>query len=151
VEVEQVVELPVLGTGRIAAWIARQVEVGLVESDLSLSQYRVLGLLAEGMALPSSMADRLDVRRPSITAVVDVLVSKGFVIRTHDEDDRRQVTHGITDEGRQVLAAADRSVETRLESIAAFLDDGPDAEKAIHNLSLWGQALVNWRRARAAS
>jgi len=151
VETERVAERPSLRAGRIAAWIARQVEVGLGESDLSLSQYRVLGLLAEGMALPSSMADRLDVRRPSISAVVDGLVSKGFVVRTHDEGDRRQVTHGITDEGRDVLATADRSVETRLASIAAYLDDDAEANQAMGDLSLWGKALSNWRRAKAAT
>lgn len=145
------VERQTLGAGRIAAWIARQVEVGLTESELSLSQYRVLGLLAEGMALPSSMADRLDVRPPSITAVVDVLVSKGFVVRTHAQGDRRQVTHGITASGRKVLAAADGAVEARLASIAAYLGDDVEADEAMRSLSLWGTALVNWRRARAAA
>jgi long-chain acyl-CoA synthetase len=147
---KRLAERNAVGAGRIAAWIARQVEVGLAESDLSLPQYRVLGLLAEGIALPSSMADRLDVRRPSITAVVDGLVSKGCVVRTHGEGDRRQVTHGITEEGRAVLAAADRSVEHRLSSIAAYLD-GDEADQALQDLSLWGKALVNWRLAKAAA
>lgn len=150
VEIEQVAERPLLGPGRVAAWIARQVEVGLSESDLSLPQYRLLGLLAEGMTLPSSMADRLDVRRPSVTAVVDVLVSKGFVVRTHGKDDRRQVTHAITEEGREVLAAADKAVEARLGSIAAHLEADGEADAAMRALSLWGRALVNWRRAKAA-
>jgi long-chain acyl-CoA synthetase len=151
VTTEQVAKRPALGAGRIAAFIARQVEVCLAECDLSLSQYRVLGLLAEGMALPSYMADRLDVRRPSITGVVDVLVSKGFVVRTHDEDDRRQVTHGITDDGRAVLTSADRSVEARLASIAAYLDDEDEADQAMRDLSRWGKALFNWHRAKAAT
>ena len=103
------------------------------------------------MALPSSMADRLDVRRPSITAVVDVLVSKGLVVRSHGENDRRQVTHGITAEGRSVLAAADVAVETRLGKIAACLDTDAEATEAIRALSLWGRALVNWRRAKVAA
>jgi DNA-binding MarR family transcriptional regulator len=139
------------GAGRIAAWIARQVELGLTESELSLSQYRVLGLLAEGMALPSSMADRLDVRRPSITAVVDVLVSKGLVVRSHGENDRRQVTHGITAEGRNVLAGADLAVEARLGEIASSLDTDGESDQAMRTLSLWGKALVNWRRAKVAA
>jgi len=150
VEIEKVA-LPTIAVGRVAAWIARQVEVGLTDSDLSLPQYRVLGLLAEGMTLPSSMADRLDVRRPSITAVVDGLVGRGFVVRSHGEDDRRQVTHAITEAGRAVLAAADHSVEARLASIAAHLGDGAEADRAMRDLSLWGKALINWRRAKTAS
>lgn len=139
-------------TGRIAAWIARQVEMGLVDSDLSLPQYRVLGLLAEGNALPSSMADRLDVRRPSITAVVDGLVARALVVRTPAEDDRRQVTHGITSEGRRVLRAADQAVNERLASIAGCLDSATEADQCLENIALWGKALVSWRnRARAVS
>jgi long-chain acyl-CoA synthetase len=151
VNTEQVVERPqALAAGRIAAWIARQVEVGLSESDLSLPQYRVLGLLAEGMTLPSSMADRLDVRRPSITAVVDGLVTRGYVVRTHDEDDRRQVTHAITAEGKRVLATADRAVSDRLGTIADCLEDSGETDAALSNLALWGKALSRWRAQKTA-
>lgn len=148
---EEPAEPFVLEAGRIAAWISRQVEVGLSENDLSLSQYRVLGLLGEGMSLPSSMADRLDVRRPSITAVVDGLVSRGYVLRTHEADDRRQVAHVITIAGRTVLDAANRSVDTRLRSIVQYLDDSAEISEALRGLALWGKALSNWRRAKIAS
>jgi long-chain acyl-CoA synthetase len=144
-------ERPPATAGRIAAWIARQVEVGLSESDLSLPQYRVLGLLAEGNALPSSMAHRLDVARPSITAVVDGLVGRGLVVRTHAEDDRRQVTHGITPDGRALLGAADNAVTDRLASIASCLDDESEAERAMADLALWGKALISFRREKAAA
>ena len=101
----------------------------LAESDLSLPQFRVLHLLADGIALPSSMADTLDVRRPSITAVVDGLVARALVVREHDAEDRRRVTHSITKEGRHVLEAADRAVEERLCSIAGTLRGrGPSGE-----------------------
>jgi long-chain acyl-CoA synthetase len=151
VESEQVTGPAVLDAGRIAAWISRQVEVGLSEGDLSLPQYRVLGLLAEGMALPSSMAERLDVRPPSITAVAEGLVSRGYVVRTHDTDDRRQVTHGITEEGRTALTAADRSVDARLSSIVGYLDNGAEITEALRGLALWGKALSNWRRCKVVS
>jgi len=150
VRVEQVAEPSVLEAGRIAAWISRQVEVGLSGGDLSLSQYRVLGLLAEGMTLPSSMADRLDVRRPSITAVVDGLVSRDYVVRTHEADDRRQVTHGITEAGRNALAAADRAVDTRLCSILEYLEDDGEMADAFRGLALWGKALSAWRLSRVS-
>jgi len=151
VDSEQLTEPTVLDAGRIAAWISRQVEVGLTEGDLSLPQYRVLGLLGEGMALPSSMADRLDVRRPSITAVVDGLVSRGYVVRTHDADDRRQVTHGITAQGRTALRNADRSVDARLGSIISYLGDDAEISEAFRGLALWGKALSNWRRSKVAA
>lgn len=134
-----------LSIARITAWLARQAEVVLAESDLSLPQYRVLSLLAEGIALPSSMAHSLDVRRPSITAVVDGLVARGLVVREHDAEDRRQVTHSITEQGRHLLDIADSAVEERLCSIAASLKDNDRAASAIDGLASWGPVLLEWR------
>ena len=55
----------VMGTyGRVAAWLAKRVEVALAQVELTLPQYRVLGILAEGKAAASGLADRLAVRRP---------------------------------------------------------------------------------------
>ena len=130
---------------RITAWLARQAELALTASDLSLSQFRVLALLAEGIALPSSMADTLDVRRPSITAVVDGLVARGLVLREPDAEDRRKVTHSITDEGRRLLESADGAIEERLRSIAGTLEDDDLVEGAVDGLARWGPALVEWR------
>ncbi|HEX3946103.1 MAG TPA: MarR family transcriptional regulator, partial [Acidimicrobiales bacterium] len=109
--------------GRAMAWLARQVELGAADAELSLPQYRVLGILDPGPAISSALADRLAVRRPSVTAVVDGLVARGLVSRRHDECDRRQVSHVLTTEGRRVLAAADRAVDRRLEAVAACLPD----------------------------
>ncbi len=137
--------------GRIAAWIARQVEVGLTETDISLPQYRVLGLLNEGNSLPSSMADRLDVRRPSITAVVDGLVAKGLVVRTPAEGDRRQIDHCITPAGVKTLLAADSAVGQRLSGIAACLETPQETDDAMAAIDLWGKALWSWRERQRAS
>lgn len=135
---------------RIAAWLARHSEVALGDIGLSLPQYRLLNLLAEGSALQSSLADRLNLRRPSITAVVDGLVSRDLVARQHDAGDRRRVTHSITPAGRRVLSSADAVVEARLRAVAACL--GPDdlVTAALDGLARWGPALTQWRREKAA-
>lgn len=139
-----------VSVARVTAWLSRQAELALAEADLSLPQYRVLGLLAEGIALPSSMADSLDVRRPSVTAVVDGLVARGLVVREPDPNDRRQVTHSITEGGRCLLAAADTTVECRLGAIAGALGD-PEAESRLRaGLSAWGPALLAWREQKRA-
>jgi len=39
--------------------------------DLTLPQYRVLGILAEGSAAASGLAGRLAVRPSSVTAIID--------------------------------------------------------------------------------
>ena len=130
---------PMPGPGRVAAWLAKQVELALSGVDLSPPQYRVLGVLAEGDSMPSALAERLAVRRPTITAVVDGLVARGLVERAPDAGDRRRVHHAITAEGASVLAAADVAVDERLYAIAARL--GSRADAAVAGLELWREAL----------
>lgn len=136
---------------RVTAWLARQSEVALGEVGISLPQYRLLNLLAEGTALPSSLADRLNLRRPSITAVVDGLVSRGLVAREHDSADRRKVSHSITPAGRGALGAADRAVDARLRMIAATLGREDLVAAAVEGLACWGPALQEWRKQKAAA
>jgi long-chain acyl-CoA synthetase len=133
--------------GRTAAWLAKQVELGLASADLSLSQYRILSLLAEGSAMSSSLAERLAVRPPSVTAVIDGLVARGLVERTHSEDDRRRVSLGLTASGESLLDDADKAVNERLEQIAAGLGT-KKGDRAIASLALWHEAQVIYRAAR---
>ena len=137
--------------GRTAAWLAKQVELSLAEVDLSLSQYRILGLLGEGSAVSSALAERLAVRPPSVTAVIDGLVARGLVERKHAEDDRRRVSHELTDLGQRLLSGADSAVSERLELLANRLPTARSRDRAIENLGLWQQAMKAHRDALAAA
>ncbi len=137
--------------GRAAAWLAKQVEIGLASVDLSLPQYRVLGLLDESPAVSSDLAERLAVRPPSVTAIVDGLVSRGLVERRHVVADRRLVDHVLTEDGHQALARADAAVATRLDDIAACLEDEGDRQRAFDGLFAWRRAFGAYRRAKAAA
>jgi len=137
---------PVLGTyGRVAAWLSKRVDVALTTVDLTLPQYRVLGILAEGSAAASGLADRLAVRRPSITALIDGLVARGLVDRRQEDSDRRRVALRLTDEGVRTLAAADRAVDDYLIAIAGHLPDNEEA-MALRSLELWARAMVESRQ-----
>jgi hypothetical protein len=57
----------------------------------------------------------------------------------------------MTEEGRTVLAAADRAVDARLGSIVDYLDDDGEIADANRGLALWGKALSSWRRCKVAS
>lgn len=137
--------------GRIAAGLARQVELALSTIELSISQYRVLGLLDDGSAFSSWLADRLAVRPPSVTAVVDGLVGRGLVARSHAQDDRRRVSHELTSAGRRVLAEADAAVNGRLRAIADALPAEGDRAQALGGLKLWEEAMVAHRSASGAA
>jgi long-chain acyl-CoA synthetase len=135
--------------GRVAARLARQVELGLATVDLTLSQYRLLILLAEGHEeAASSLADKLAVSRPSVTAVVDGLVAKGLVERHTDPVDRRRVSHDITAAGEQALARADAAVDARLAMITETAEPGV-AVGAFRELESWRAVLESYRACKA--
>jgi long-chain acyl-CoA synthetase len=125
--------------------MAKQVELGLDAVGISLPQYRILSLLDAGPSISSTLADRLAVRPPSVTAVVDGLVARGLVARAHSEDDRRRVSHTLTPEGRRILVAADEAVEARLDTIARCLPSQQLVRRATGSLGLWQQALLAHR------
>jgi long-chain acyl-CoA synthetase len=132
------------GPGRVAARLAKVVERSLSDLDLSLAQYRLLGNLADGPSQASTLAERLIVSRPSVTALADGLVERGLVTRGGAEGDRRRVMHGLTPAGRKVLRAADAAIEARLDKLAGELSD-PDRARAFKGLESWGRALDSFR------
>ncbi len=87
-----------------------------VPADLTLPQYRVLGLLAGGDERASQLAARLAVAKPTLTAIIDSLVDRGFVVRETESGDRRVVSLSITAAGTAAL----RGTETELNHV---LDD----------------------------
>jgi long-chain acyl-CoA synthetase len=130
------------------ARLARQVELAVATVELSLPQYRILVLLAEGKEAASALAEKLAVSRPSVTGVVDGLVARGLVERHHVADDRRRVGHDLTAEGRRLLECADVEVERRLSEIAAHRPGG--SQPVFQGLVPWREALDGYRLARRA-
>ena len=143
--------------GRTIARLARQVELAVSSLELTLSQYRVLGILGDGQEAASVLADKLAVSRPSVTGVVDGLVARGLVRRDHDGADRRRIGVGLTDEGRRLLAAADAEVQRRLIEIARYVErelepetPATGSDQAFGALSRWHAGLDAYRSARHA-
>lgn len=125
---------------RAAARLSRVVETALDEVGLSLPQYRLMVLLSDGSAVATALARRLTVSRPSITALADGLVDRGFVERLPDPDDRRRVSHTLTPTGHEKLAAGDDAIRARLDTVVAHL---PPRQRrtAVDGLALWITAL----------
>ena len=136
----------VVAAARAAAKLARQVTIPLGEVDLSLPQYRVLAFLAEGAAAPSDLAGRLSVSRPSITALMAGLITRGLVERRPATADGRRVHHHLTDTGRDTLQRADQAVGDRLVAIGTHVNAG-DPSVLSASLARCGQAI---RAAQAA-
>jgi DNA-binding MarR family transcriptional regulator len=85
--------------------------------ELTLSQYRVLALVARGDERATQLAGRLALAKPTITAAVDALVEHGLLTRCDVEGDRRAVRLAITQDGAAALARAEAAMAERLEPL----------------------------------
>jgi DNA-binding MarR family transcriptional regulator len=126
--------------------LARQLERQLDGLGLTLAQYRVLNLLADGSIASSRVADWLAVSPPSVTSVVDGLVARGFAGRRPDPADRRRQGLVLTPAGREALRAAEVAGDRLFEDLAATMGD--DASSLLAALGSWGEALDRARAAR---
>jgi DNA-binding MarR family transcriptional regulator len=115
--------------GRSIAQLARLVEASL--GGLTLTAYRILSLVAEGNERSSQIAGRLALARPTISNAVDQLVERGLLQRGTSPDDRRAVLLTVTEQGRDVIADADRAVAERLAPVFDRLDDPATALRAM--------------------
>lgn len=129
---------------RVVARLARVFETRLVDEAMSLPQFRVLAFLSEGEWAASALAEWLDVSRPSVTALVDGLVERGWVERRESPEDRRRVLHQITDAGRAALAGSSRCLAGALDDLFGHLDDA-ERDRALRGLDAIDEALQrNW-------
>lgn len=133
---------------RAAARLGKVAESALDRVDLSLPQYRMMALLADGSSVGTALAEKLAVTRPSITALTDGLVERGLVERQPDPDDRRRIAHSLTPAGRAALDKGDLAVQERLTEVLGNLPPRK-ARAALSGLALCLEAL-DIRRARRA-
>ena len=73
-------------------------------SELSMPQYRVLGLLSSGHERATELASKLAVTKPTLTSLIDGLVERGYVERAGADGDRRAVRLVITPAGLDAVA-----------------------------------------------
>lgn len=86
---------------------SRRLRVEATGDIITPGQYTVLALLnGSGRSTLRALAESEHVQAPSMTRIVNALADQGFVTRSADPDDGRQVRVDITDAGRTVLAEA---------------------------------------------
>jgi len=106
---------------RAVALVGRALERAC--ADLTLAQYRVLAMVSSGDARASKIAERLAVAKPTVTAVVDGLVDRGYLRREAVPGDRRGQSIVVTDAGRARLAGAEDAMSARLEHLLEAVTD----------------------------
>jgi DNA-binding MarR family transcriptional regulator len=92
--------------------------------EISVPHFRTLTYLKrhEGTSL-SDVAEHVGVSLPSMSVLIDGLVTQGLVIRQTHPEDRRRMTLALTDRGRTTLRTAHeataRNLEEKLERVTA--------------------------------
>jgi DNA-binding MarR family transcriptional regulator len=73
------------------------------ETDITVDQWVVINMLYKHNALSQQELGELCFKdAPTITRMIDLLVSKKLVSRTHDINDRRRFIIKLTDEGMSI-------------------------------------------------
>lgn len=111
----------VLSAVEATLWLARVLE--RTEAPLTTPQFRIMRRAAAGGERAARLADRLAVRKPTLTALADGLVAAGYLVREADKSDRRAVRLHLTADGERALAETERIY---IEKFTALLDDAPD-------------------------
>jgi DNA-binding MarR family transcriptional regulator len=130
---------------RVLARLGRLLEA--VDSGLTLPQYRVLAMISQGGVRSARLAERLAVRRPTLTAIADGLVAAGYVARESEPGDRRVVRLQVTDAGREALRTADKAYLARL---APILAETGSSDRIVGDLLAIGEVLDERLRQKVA-
>ena len=95
---------------RLSRRLRQHAPGGITPSQLSA----LATIVVEGRVTLSRLAEAERVQPPSITRVVDILVTDGFATRTQSDEDRRVAWVAPTDEGRALVEAVRRQRDAYL-------------------------------------
>lgn len=106
--------------------------------ELTLPQYHLLAMVGTGGERSAHLADKLAVRRPTVTASADALVAAGLLEREAEAGDRRVVRLRITEAGQ---AALERSEAELAGAVGPLIAESGDPERLLDLLDAVGTAL----------
>jgi DNA-binding MarR family transcriptional regulator/GNAT superfamily N-acetyltransferase len=102
-------------------------ERGLLDSDLSLTEVRMLYELAQGATSASMLCERLGIDAGYASRILAGFARRKLVTKTPSQLDGRQIELALTKQGRATFAALDTRAASQ---ITALLDDLPPGRKA---------------------
>ncbi len=98
--------------------ISRQLEERLRQEGVPVEQWRILTVLSKGKGLSmGELAEAVLLNHPTLTKMIDRMVSDALVYRAQDQKDRRRVLLFLSDRGQMLarqLAPLARSHEARI-------------------------------------
>src|SRR5256885_4744493 len=90
----------------LRARVRPQRMLNCADAGLTTPQYRMLTALSEGGQRSARLAERLAVRKPTVTALADGLIAAGYAVREGEPGDRRIVRLCLTEAGAEALRRA---------------------------------------------
>ncbi len=78
--------------------------IAVEKFQMTEEQFQVLRRIRKGSASVSALAEASQTSRSAVSKAVEALVRKGFVARSQDPNDRRNIPLALTDEGQRVMA-----------------------------------------------
>ena len=113
----------------------------MLPGHITFVQMRVLWFLeSRGPCTMGQVARMLSVTRPTATSVVNRLVSKGFIGRERDKNDRRVVNLRLKPKGAALLGARRRLLRKRLEQMLEPLN-GSERKRLLTALKVVNEAV----------
>jgi len=91
--------------------------------DLGETQFRIIHALNHGSFTMGELADRMKVRTPTVSRMIDAMVARGLVDREPDSADRRKVWLHLTAEGRALSTAMEQQFQIAVARFLQPLDD----------------------------
>lgn len=129
---------------RASARVEHSLNAILVDWDLNLLQYRVLGaIVRDEISAPGKCAKQLHVTPPIVTRAVDQLYAKGLVSRVRGSSDRRAVTLSPTLGGVKCFEKARVRVDMALSAMLPSGDGGERYRLLSHELTRLAEVTEN--------
>ncbi len=80
-------------------------ELAVAQYNITVEQFHILRHIRRGRDSVSALAEAKDISRPAISQAVDLLVTRGLILRTIDPQDRRHVKLDLTADGNALMDA----------------------------------------------
>jgi DNA-binding MarR family transcriptional regulator len=80
-------------------------EVAVEQFNIPVEQFHILRHIRQGQNSVSALAEAKNISRPAISQTVDLLVTRGLIIRSIEPQDRRHVKLDLTAEGNALMEA----------------------------------------------
>jgi DNA-binding MarR family transcriptional regulator len=119
---------------RTIGLLKRVMEPYFAQHHITSSQWAVLGILScghnghEGGLRLTDLSDRLLVRPPSVTGVVDRLQRMGLVRREISQDDHRAKMVVLTDDGHRIVQRVREGHAQRVQGVLGALKEEEQQE-----------------------